>query len=273
MAEITAAMVKALREETGQGMMECKKALTETNGDVEAAKDMLRARGQLKAEKKAARAASEGLIGLTLADDRTSGTMVEVACETDFCARNEVFQQMVADVTAKAAQQEPGQTDATEEITSAVQGAFNKIGENMKFVRGVKLAGKQVGAYHHHNNKVGVLLAIDGQVEEQLLSEVCMHIAFHSPMGITRDDIPAEAVEKEKAVAKSQAIEQGKPEEIAEKMVAGKINKFYQENCLMEQAFVKDEDKTIKQVLGDAKVLAFARYEVGQTAAPAEDAE
>lgn len=271
MAEITAAMVKALREETGQGMMECKKALGETNGDVEAAKDLLRVRGQVKAEKKASRAASEGLIEIIAAADNKTATMVEVSSETDFTARNDVFKDMVAQVANLAAGEPAGVIAATGAIKAAIQEAFTKIGENMSFVRGIKLTGDMVASYKHHNNKVGVLLAVDGAADMGVLREVCMHIAFKNPLGIRREDIPADVIEREKTIAKAQAVEQGKPEAIAEKMVVGKVNKFYQEICLLEQAFVKDETKTIKEVLGSAKVLAFARYEVGgQTEVSAE---
>jgi elongation factor Ts len=258
-------MVKALREETGQGMMECKKALEETGGNVEAAKDLLRTRGQLKAEKKAARTTSEGLIQIVVSEDKKSATMVEVDCETDFCARNDVFIAMVDRVAQLASRQPPGPTQADDAIKSAVQEAFNKISENMSFVRGIRLAGDQVGAYRHHNSKVGVLVAVQGIVDPVVLSEVCMHIAFHAPLGIVREDVPKDVIDREKAIAKAQAVEQGKPEQIAEKMVVGKINKFYQDNCLMEQPFVKDPEKTVKQVLGAAKVTAFARYQVGES--------
>ena len=266
MAEITAAMVKALREDTGQGMMECKKALAETRGDMQAAKDLLRARGLMKADKKSARATGEGLIEIVVAPGATSGTMVEVSCETDFCARNDVFRATVGEVARMAAQAAPGPVAATGSINARVQQAFAQIGENMKYVRGVKLAGEQVGGYKHHNAKVGVLVALKGRLEPTLLSELCMHIAFHRPMGIRAEDIPADVIEHEQAVAKAQAIEQGKPEAIAEKMVVGKVRKFCEENCLLEQKFIKDEEKTVKQVLGAAQVLAFARFEVGQTA-------
>lgn len=273
MAEITAGMVKALREETGQGMMECKKALAETNGDVQAARDLLRTRGQIKAEKKAARATKEGLIEIVIGDGGKSATMVEVACETDFCARNDVFKAMAKTVAQLASQASPGPVPATPAITDAVQNAFNQIGENMSYVRGIKLAGDIVGVYKHHNSRVGVMVAVQGQVDPTALSEICMHVAFHAPMGISRDDIAPEVIEHEKVIAKAQAIEQGKPEEIAEKMVVGKINKFYKDNCLLEQPFVKDETKTIQQVIGQAKITAVARFEVGETAAdaPAEE--
>ncbi len=273
MAEITAAMVKALREETGQGMMECKKALQETNGDIEAAKDLLRARGQVKAEKKAARTTSEGLVGVAVAEDGKSVTMVEVVCETDFCARSDVFRTMIDDVTKLAGQAPAGEVPATPAINQSVQDALNKIGENMRYVRGIKLAGDQVGAYRHFNGKVGVVIAVAGSVDPEILSQVCMHIAFHNPMGITSEDIGDDVVKRERAVAKQQAIEQGKPEQIAEKMVEGKIRKFFQDNCLIEQPFVKDETKTVGEVLGSAKVKAFARYEVGATVEAGESAQ
>ena len=265
MAEITAELVKKLREETGQGMMECKKALAETRGDIQAAKDLLRARGLVKAEKKAARAASEGLVEIVIHPGATSGTMVEVNCETDFTARNEVFRAMVAEVARMSAQAATGPVNVTGSITARVQQAFEKIGENMKYVRGIKLAGEQVGGYKHHNGKVGVLVALKGKLEPTLLSELCMHIAFHRPMGIRTEDIPADVLEHEKAVAKAQAIEQGKPEAIAEKMVIGKVRKFCEENCLLEQKFIKDEEKSVKQVIGNAQILAFARFELGET--------
>ena len=170
---------------------------------------------------------------------------------------------MVDEVAKLASQQPAGDIPATGAISAAVQAAFTKIGEKMGYTRGVKLSGAQVGEYKHYNNKVGVIIALEGQADPEALREVCMHIAFNNPMGISREDIPAEVIEKEKRIAKAQAIEQGKPEQIAEKMVAGKINKFYQDNCLMEQPFVKDPAQTVKQVLGGAMVKAFARFQVG----------
>ncbi|MHC4986311.1 MAG: translation elongation factor Ts, partial [Planctomycetota bacterium] len=161
MADITAAMVKALREETSQGMMECKKALQETNGDIEAAKDLLRKKGAVKAEKKAERSTAEGLVRIRLADGQA--TMVELQCETDFCARNEEFQAMadqVADLAAGANGE--GDLAATDDITAAVQACLAKIGENMSYARGVKITGQKVGSYLHHDNKKGVVLAVDG---------------------------------------------------------------------------------------------------------------
>jgi len=264
MAEITAATVKALREKTGQGMMECKKALQETNGDMEAASDLLRKKGLVTAEKKADRETSEGLVGIRVAEDASAGTMVEVHCETDFCARNEVFQAMVADVVSMADQAGPGCVEATDAINETVQAALAKIGENMSYARGIKIAAPRVGTYLHHNRKVGVIVGVDGDASDETLADLCMHIAFADPVGITVDDIPEDVVEKEKKFATQQAIDSGKPPEIAEKIVVGKMRKFLSERALLEQPFVRDDKKKVKDVLGGATVTAFARFAVGE---------
>lgn len=263
MAEITASLVKALREETGQGMMECKKALQDTNGDVEAARDLLRKKGLVSAAKKADRATSEGLIGIASSADKKSAAMIEVRCETDFCARNDVFRGMVAQVAQMAMSAGDGSIEASDPMKQAVQGAFNKIGENMSYARGVKMTAQRVGSYLHHNGKVGVLVAVEGGVSDEMMADLCMHIAFANPMGIVPEDIPAAVVAKEKEIAKAQAMESGKPEAIAEKMVVGKVRKFMEANALLEQPFVRDDKVKVKEVLGGAKVLKFARFAVG----------
>ena len=263
MAEITAKMVKALRDETGQGMMDCKKALAETGGDVESAVELLRKRGMAAAETKAARTAVEGLVAI--GETGGAAAMVEVVCETDFCARNDEFKAMVADVASLAVGAgDDGDVQATDEITAVVQDCFNKIGENMRYVRGVKVSAPTVGSYIHHNGKVGVLVGIDGEIDEKTVSDLCMHIAFADPIGLTRDDIPADLVAKEKRIATEQAIEAGKPKEIAEKMVVGKINKFLAAKALLEQPFVRDDKKKVRDILGAAKITTFARFQVGQ---------
>jgi len=261
MAEITAAMVKALREETSQGMMECKKALQEANGDIEVARDILRKKGLVKAEKKAERATSEGLVGIKVLEGEA--VMVEARCETDFCARNDQFQAMLAGLVDLAADQPVGDIQATDAMTETVQATLAKIGENMSFARGIKIAAPRIGTYLHHNKKVGVVVGVDGEVSEETLSGLCMHIAFADPMGIASEDIPADLVEKERQFARQQAIDSGKPAEIAEKMVEGKIRKFVSERALVEQMFIRDDKKKVKEILGDAKVTAFARYAVG----------
>jgi elongation factor Ts len=264
MAEITATLVKQLREDTGLGMMDCKKALEETAGDISAAKDLLRKKGLTTAEKKAGRATKEGLIAIKVSPDRTTAAMVEVQCETDFCARNGEFRSLADDLAGMAFQANEGAVPATDAMTSRLQQTLAKIGENMGYARGVKLGGSLIGKYIHHNNKVGVLVALDGNVGDEVLSDLCMHIAFANPMGVTPQDVPADLVEKEKEIAKQQAMESGKPADIAEKMVAGKIKKFLAERSLLEQPFVKDDKKQVKQILGGAKVKAFARFAVGE---------
>jgi elongation factor Ts len=264
MAEITAAIVKALREQTGQGMMECKNALQEADGDMSAAADILRKKGLVTAEKKASRTTSEGRVAIKLSGDGTSAAMVEVRCETDFCARNDVFVEMVESLAEIALAGEDGSVEATEEMTSAVQGALAKIGENMKYVRGVRTTAPRVGTYLHHNNKVAVLVGVNGEISDETLSDLCMHVAFADPMGITTDDVPPEVVEKEKAFATQEAIDSGKPPQIAEKIVSGKLAKFLAGKALLEQPFVRDDKKKVKDILGDATIASFARYAVGE---------
>ncbi len=264
MAEITAAMVKALREETQQGMMECKKALDEAQGDIEAAKDILRRKGLATVEKKAGRTTKEGLVGLHINDDRKTAAMAELQCETDFCARNEEFQTMVRAVTASVlASDTVGAVAPTSEMAELVQGVLAKIGENMGLASAVRLTAPRIGAYLHHNGRVGVLVGVEGEISDETLNDICMHIAFAEPMGITPEDIPAAIVEKEKSFALEEAVASGKPQDIAEKMVAGKIRKFLAGLALLEQPFVKDDKKTVREVVGSAQVTAFARLAVG----------
>ncbi len=263
MAEITATLVKELREDTGLGMMDCKKALEESAGDIEAAKDALRKKGLTTAEKKAGRATKEGLVAIKIADDRASAAMVEIQCETDFCARNDEFKKMVSNIADIAFTSETGDVPANHDITSRLQEMLAKIGENMAYSRGVKISADKIGTYLHHNNKVGVVVGVNGDVDDETLTGICQHIAFADPMGIKPEDVPAELVEKESEIAKQQAIDSGKPAEIAEKMVAGKIRKFLAERALLEQAYVKDDKKQVKDILGGATVTSFARYAVG----------
>lgn len=264
MAEITAATVKALREETGQGMMDCKKALQESGGDIDAARDLLRKKGLATAEKKAARPTSEGLIGISVSDDKTAAAMIEIQCETDFCSRNEVFRDMVRKVADMALESgAAGEVAASDEMNSTVQSALTQIGENMSLARAVRIAAPRVETYLHHNGKVGVIVGIDGDASDETLSDLCMHIAFADPVGISTDDVPSDLVEKEKKFASEEAAESGKPAEIVEKMITGKVRKFIEANALLEQPFVRDDKKKVKDILGDAKVTAFARFAVG----------
>jgi elongation factor Ts len=253
-------MVKALRDETGLGMMECKKALTENDGNVEQAKDALRAKGMATAEKRATRDTKEGVV-LIVADDKQA-TMVEVVCETDFCSRNDEFQKMAKEVSEMAVQSDEGDIPATDAINDRVQTTLAMIGENMSYSRGVKICADSIGTYAHHNGKVGVVVGVNGQLDEETLSGLCMHIAFADPIGITGDDVPADLVEKEKQIAMAQAVESGKNEEIAAKMVEGKMKKFIASKALIEQAYVRDDKKQVKEILGDATIKAFARFAI-----------
>jgi len=263
MAEISAAVVKALREETGIGMMECKKALEEAKGDIAVAKDLLRKKGLTTAEKKAGRTTSEGLVAIKVASDRKSAAMIEVRCETDFCARNDEFRSMTAALAEIASKASDGVVAVTGAMTERLQATLAKIGENMSYARGVKISAPRIGVYLHHNSKVGVVVGIDGDIADETLNDLCMHIAFTDPMGITTDDVPADLVAKEKQIAKEQAMASGKPEAIAEKMVVGKVRKFLEANSLLEQPFVRDDSKKVKDVLGSAKIKAFVRFAVG----------
>jgi elongation factor Ts len=265
MAEITAAVVKALREETGLGMMECKKALIEANGDVSAARDLLRKKGLTTAEKKASRATSEGLVAIKVNSDRTTAAMIEVRCETDFCARNDEFKAMVADLLELAYAAPAGTIAATQTMTAHLQTTLAKIGENMSIGRGVKIQAARVGSYLHHNSKVGVIVGVDGPATDEVLSDLAKHITFADPMGITAEDIPADVVAKEKEIALEQAVASGKPKEIAEKMVTGKIRKFVEERALVEQLTIREDvygKKKIKDILGATNVTAFARFAI-----------
>lgn len=200
MAEITASAVKALREDTGLGMMECKKALEEAKGDPSVAKDLLRKRFGDAAKSKAGRTTKEGLVAVVMQSDRKAATMIEVNCETDFCARNPEFSGMVKDLAEMAAASAPGNITPTPAMADRLQGVLAKIRENMGFARGVKIAADKVGAYVHHNGKVGVLVGVNGELDDAVLQDVCMHIAFADPLAITPDQVPADLVRERKAV-------------------------------------------------------------------------
>jgi len=264
MAKITADKVKALREQTGLGMMDCKKALQESDGDMDAAADILRKKGLATAEKKSARTTSEGRVTIKTTEDGTSAAMVEIRCETDFCARNHLFVELADKVAEIVLTGPDGQAPANDEITKLVQDALAKIGENMKYVRGIRISAGTVHCYTHHNSKVGVLVGIEGKLPKEVLNDLCMHIAFADPVGISAKDVPAELIEKEKAFATEEAAASGKPPQIVEKIVAGKMAKFIAGKALLEQAFVRDDKKKVSDILGDAKVTGFARYAVGE---------
>ncbi len=287
---ITASLVKELREKTNAGMMDCKKALTETNGDLEAAVDYLRKKGISKAAGKADREASEGIITARLSEDGKSGILIEVNCETDFVSRNEnfvAFVDEIADTLAgsdartleDALQVKKGDMTIEEFVKSKVI----ELGENMqlrKFERFDLADNGAIAQYIHMGGKVGVLVEVgagqgDTAAKEEfrdLVKDITLHIAAAAPQGLSRDDIPAELVEKEKDVYRAQMQEEGKPAEIIEKIIMGKIGKFFAESCLLEQAFVKDPDQKVGKLvestgktIGDELVIRrFVRFGLGE---------
>lgn len=270
MAQITAALVKELREITGAGMMDCKKALVECEGDKDKAIDYLREKGIAKAAKKAGRIASEGVVAA--ASDGNTACIVEINSETDFVAKNENFQNLVkkiaehivackpADMDALNASQMDGKTVA-EVMTEAVA----SIGEKLSLRRFEVYTTEdgQLATYIHMGGKIGVIVELSGG-DATLGKDVAMQIAAAKPQCIGREDVDQEALAHEREVLRKQALEEGKPEKIVEKMVDGRINKYYKEVCLVEQEFVKDSDKTIKDILAGVEVRRFARFEMGE---------
>ena len=269
---ISAQMVKALRDKTGAGMMDCKKALTESGGDEEKAIIYLRERGLAKAAKKAGRATSEGTMGLWVSPDGSTAVMVELKCETDFAAKNEEFTSFAAKIAAKAA--ETGATSADQlpaEVTDLTD-LVTKIGENMQVGRLARMQTKGiVGCYVHSNGKIGVMVAIEGGKpgdHDQIAKDIAMQVAAANPLCVTPAQVPADALEREKSIFKKQAMDEGKPEAIAEKIVMGRIQKYYKDVCLEEQPFIKDDKKAVKDLLKGtgAKIAGFTRLALGEDA-------
>ena len=273
---ITASQVKELREITGAGMMDCKKVLTETDGDMEKAMELLRERGIAKAAKKSDRVAAEGLVDCYISEDGKVGAIVEVNSETDFVAQNEEFKTFVMDIAKQVAEKNPANVEellAQESITEAgktVQEVLTdkiaKIGENMNIRRFERFESTGlVEKYIHGDGKIAVLVDF-AKGDKAIAKDVCMQIAAAKPEYLKREDVPAERVEKEMEILKAQAMNEGKPAEIAEKMVQGRLGKFYGEICLVEQDFVKDSDKKVSKVLeeNNAEIVRFARFEKGE---------
>ncbi|WP_445495038.1 translation elongation factor Ts [Photorhabdus sp. SF281] len=265
MSGITAALVKELRERTGAGMMECKKALVEANGDIELAIDNMRKSGQAKAAKKAGRVAAEGIILAEVAADGKFGALVELNCETDFVAKDAGFiafgkEVMAAVLADKVSDIEILKAKFEEQRTTLVA----KIGENINIRRVSVLESEQLGTYLH-GARIGVLVAAEG-ANEELIKHVAMHIAASKPEYVNPSDVPAEVVEREHQIQLDIAMQSGKPREIAEKMVLGRMNKFTGEISLTGQHFVMDPSKTVGDLLkeNNAKVTSFIRYEVGE---------
>lgn len=258
MAEITAAMVKELREITGLGMMECKKALTETDGDLKKAEDLLRIKSGAKASKAASRVAAEGVIGAYLSADAKLGALVEVNCETDFVAKNEDFLAFAKAVAETVAKENPADVEALlkldaagENIEARRQALVQKIGENITIRRFARIQTDAKLAQYLHGVKIGVLVELEG--DDDLGKDLAMHIAFAKPQFMSKDQVAPEVIEREREVLAARAAESGKPAEIVNKMVEGGINKFLAEITLLGQPFVKDDKQTVEKVLASRK--------------------
>ncbi len=266
---MSAALVKELRERTGLGLLECKKALAAADGDVEKAIEELRKSSGMKAAKKAGRTAADGVVSTRIAEDGSYGVIVEVNSETDFVARDENFLGFVSRVVNAAF--ESRETDVAAlmagDLEAARESLVQKIGENIS-VRRVTLVTADagvVGAYVHGNNRIAVLVELKGG-DQDLAKDVAMHVAAVNPQVVSADDMPAEVIEKEREIYTVQAQDSGKPAEIVEKMIGGRIKKFLAENSLIEQAFVKDPDITVGKLVSaaGASVASFVRFEVGE---------
>lgn len=267
MAAVTATQVKELRDRTGLGMLECKKALQEANGDIELAIEELRKSSGMKAAKKAGRVAAEGAVAVRVADDNSYAAIVEVNSETDFVARDENFQAFVGQVVDKAFEMRTTDVAAITagEIESTREGLVQKIGENIGVRRVEQVEGAVVGAYVHAGSRIGVLVALEG-ANADVARDVAMHVAAVNPQFVSPEAVPGDVVEKEKEILTAQAQDSGKPAEIIEKMIGGRIQKFLAEISLTEQAFVKDPDTTVGKMVKAAggKVVSFVRFEVGE---------
>ena len=284
----TAADVKSLREITGCGMMDCKKALTEVDGDMDKAIDLLREKGLATAAKKSGRIASEGIVKAYLTDDKKVGVLVEVNSETDFVAKNDEFQAYVTKVATIIAEKNPADVEAlkalpfegADTVGDALTALIAKIGENMNIRRFERIDGN-VCSYIHGGGRIGVLVEAEGSLADEVAYEaardVAMQVAAINPLYLSKDTIPAEDIEKEKHIIIAQIKEDpknaNKPENILEKMVGGKLNKFFEQNCLLQQEFVKDSDFKVEAYLASkgVKLINFVRFEKGEGMEKRED--
>ncbi len=285
---ITAAMVKELREMTGAGMMECKKALTEAEGDMDKAVDVLRTRGLAAVAKKAGRATDEGVVMAVVSEDGASGALVELNCETDFVSMNEKFKSYAERIARAALAAKPADLDALkaaeeggETVEAIVTDAIHVMGENVRIARFSVVEAGAVSSYIHMGGKIGVLVAFDVEgvdaASEGFMAygrDIAMQVAAANPIAANRDSVDPAVVEHEKGIYAAQAADTGKPEAIREKIAAGRLEKFYKEQCLVEQDFVKDPDKTVaqytdeasRQLGGSIEIVGFERFALGEGA-------
>lgn len=277
---VTMKDIKELRSRTGAGVLDCKKALNEVDGDVEAAVEFLREKGMAAAAKKAGRVAAEGLVSLNISDDRKKGVLVEVNSETDFVAKNDQFQNLVSDISDHLMQTQAEEVEAVENeawfkdedqtVNDVIKAAIASIGENINLRRfkRVETDGYLFG-YIHMGGKIGVLVEYANEFDDskaQAAKDIAMHIAAINPEFLDRDSVDSTSIEKEKKIYREQMLNEGKPEHILDQIIEGKINKYYTQVCLLEQPFVRDGDKTVADVLeeNDMEVKQFTRFEIGE---------
>ncbi len=270
---ISAGLVKELRDRTAAGMMACKKALTETDGDIERAVELLREIGAASAERKAGRIAAEGVIGQLVDGEGRCGVVVEVNCETDFVAKDESFQEFVLDVARSVHEHDPDSIESLSQmisregtIESARQNLIGQVGENVTIRRFERIVEKNgLVAGYLHGTRIGVLVSVEGEKIE-LARDVAMHVAASKPLCVSQDQMPADVLEREKSIFLAQARDSGKPDDIVERMVDGKVRKYLKENTLLGQAYVKDPDISVGQLLdaGKVRVNRMIRFEVGE---------
>ena len=272
---ISAKLVMELRAKTGAGMMDCKKALIETNGDMQTAIDYLREKGISKAAKKASRIAAEGLVFISVSNDGKTGAMLELNSETDFVAKNGDFINFGNKLVAQILTNDISTVDELKnlevdgsKINAQLTSLIATLGENMNIRRFRKAASESfVTTYIHMGGKIGVLLNMEGEINEEnktRAKDIAMHIAAMAPDFMDSTDVPEDVLEKEKAIVRAQLLEQGKPENIIDKILIGKINKYYEENCLLQQKFVKDDKLTVAQYAGKLKIISFDRFKLGE---------
>lgn len=267
MAEVTAAMVRELRDRTGVAMMDCKNALNETGGDLEKAVELLRKKGQAKQDKLASREAKEGRVGVGISADLKRGVILELNCNTDFTAKAAPVLELLDVAIAQLLADPKQKLDDNAAVKALRTQASQQTGENLQIgrIETIESAGR-VGAYSHYTGKVGVLVALTGNPSNELIKDLCLHITATRPLALTRAELPADLVAKERDIAVDQAKQTGKPQEIAEKIAEGKMRTFYEERVLLDQKFVKDSTKTIAQLLKDngTSLEKYSRIEVGQ---------
>lgn len=254
--------VMALRQKTGLGMMDCKKALAHANGDMKAAEEWLRAQRKGKMDTRTERTTGEGRIGIVV--EGSKAVIIEIRTETDFTARNDAFVKMVDDVTKEAMKQPAGEVKPTDTMSKRIDDLRITTGENVNFARGERIDGGTFGSYVHHDGKRAALIQVEGNADAETLKGICQHIVFHDPMAIDDADVPAETLKKIREEAAAEAKASGKNDEIAGKIAEGKVRKYLEDNTLVNQKYVLDESKTIKQVLPQGvKINRFVRYTLG----------